>query len=1234
MSEQANTNGTAPQTHDEPPLDTPRVLAEEALAIDPSIDDPLLTELAHPDAHADEHPARRPRAAGLGVAGYAADVNDCETSAGEQHRLYQALGRLDRAALCLSGGGIRSAAFGLGVIQALATHPRPHKVRDLFEPRPAPHVAAPAGTPAAAPAAEAAPQTAAAAAARKNSVTEPQHSLLAQLHFLSTVSGGGYIGSWLSAWRYRASFAAVRNNLVGRPCGPDIEPHTIGWLRAYSNYLTPKLGALSGDTWAGVAISLRNLLLNWLIIVPAICAVILIMKMVATVSIGFAVLPPLDRVAAGLAGLAIIFVGLALRFATRNRPTRRVEDMRDKTGRPVGVDQGTFIRWDLVPATLGAGAFIVLGASNSGLALVDHHSATRVIVVTAILGAIFYALSWIAACPERRDRKDFGRWTVSGLIYGTLLGTGVYVYNLAPMDGSLLFNDLLLPVMFGVPWVLLSQMVAEMIFVGLSSYQRRPDIKEDGKARPPRTGAEQKAEDAAAQDDSDSDREWLGRAAGWYLVTAIGWFVVTFLIFAGSLVLTSLGHEIGKWLAPLGGVGGVVTAWLGKSSLTPGPGEAAKGQKPLLSIGIILGIAAPLFAAALLIFLSAALDALLLNDSLVILLRYPDVQVLVPLGWARFAALLLGLVIAGAIIYAAAKRLKARRWWLFVLIGPIFATVVVTLLQIALEFLLRWPANPFAADPWRALAPQGWETTAPILIGLIITGIAALVASRQPQLKRFWFLIFALPIIAVLTILFVTGLLYWVAPLRYASRPALDIFPPGWFAIFGSLLIGLAVAVVLAWIASTCININRFSLHAVYRNRLVRAFLGASRPQRNPDAFSGFDEDDNPPMQALWPKQPDGTWPARDLTQWRPFHVINMALNIVSTRHLSWQERKAESFTVTALHSGSACKAYRRSGEYGGKTGISLGTAMAISGAAASPNMGYQSSPAITFLLALFNVRLGWWFGNPGPEGGETYRLAGPSFALRPLVDETFGLTTDQAPYVYLSDGGHFENLGLYEMVRRRCRYIIAIDAGQDPDYGFEDLGNAVRKIAIDLGVTIRFHGLELLEKRPERGIVGAGHPYHAIGEINYPAADGGDPGDLGVILYIKPGYHGVEDAGIRAYATANPTFPHQSTIDQWFSESQFESYRSLGFEITDGILNDVLDRYDHRQTVDLAGMFRHLRKDAHDGFQHAQKTARETAQHIRERQTPPSTGGGAASGGAAGGGAASGGRETGSDAD
>jgi hypothetical protein len=248
--------------------------------------------------------------------------------------------------------------------------------------------------------------------------------------------------------------------------------------------------------------------------------------------------------------------------------------------------------------------------------------------------------------------------------------------------------------------------------------------------------------------------------------------------------------------------------------------------------------------------------------------------------------------------------------------------------------------------------------------------------------------------------------------------------------------------------------------------------------------------------------------------------------------------------------------------KYGGPEGISVGTAMAISGAAASPNMGYHSSPGVTFLLALFNVRLGWWLGNPGSEGDATFGDEGPHHAVIPLIEEAFGLSSDERPYVYLSDGGHFENLGLYEMVRRRCRFILVSDAGCDPNFALADLGNAVRKIELDLGVSIRFRGLEKLRKRPDDGSgVGPGQPYHAVGEIDYPSADGG--GAEGTILYIKAGYHGVENAGVRGYAIAHKDFPHETTADQWFSESQFESYRALGFEITDGILAGALRRVD-----------------------------------------------------------------------
>jgi hypothetical protein len=373
------------------------------------------------------------------------------------------------------------------------------------------------------------------------------------------------------------------------------------------------------------------------------------------------------------------------------------------------------------------------------------------------------------------------------------------------------------------------------------------------------------------------------------------------------------------------------------------------------------------------------------------------------------------------------------------------------------------------------------------------------------------------------------------------------------------LLGGFAGALAIGLAASRFININRFSAHALYRNRLIRAFLGATNVKRHADLFTNFDLSDNPRMHQLWPpRNPDGSWPKLDKEKWRPFHIVNMALNIVSSRRLAWQERKAEPFTASPLHTGSHCKnGYRPSLTYGDMAGISLGTAMAISGAAVSPNMGYHSSSGVAFLMALFNVRLGWWLGNPGREGELTFTHDGPRNAAAPFFAEMFGLTTDDQPYVYLSDGGHFENLGLYEMVRRRCRFIVVSDADCDPEFAFEDLGNAVRKIELDLGVSIRFRGVEVLRPRPSGDkAIGPNVPYHAVGEIDYPSADGG--GSKGIILYVKAGYHGVESAGVRSYANAHPEFPHESTADQWFSESQFESYRALGFEILDTLLRDV----------------------------------------------------------------------------
>ncbi len=153
-------------------------------------------------------------------------------------------------------------------------------------------------------------------------------------------------------------------------------------------------------------------------------------------------------------------------------------------------------------------------------------------------------------------------------------------------------------------------------------------------------------------------------------------------------------------------------------------------------------------------------------------------------------------------------------------------------------------------------------------------------------------------------------------------------------------------------------------------------------------------------------------------------------------------------------------------------------------------------------------------------------------------------MTDDTSAYVYLTDGGHFENLALYEMVLRRCRLIVLSDGSGDPNFEFSDLGNAVRKIRIDLGVPIEFEEAPIYKQAPDKGRCG----YWAFGRIRYTAVDEGAEVRDGLLIYFKPAIYGTEPRDVVQYKRQHPDFPHQSTGDQFFDEPQFESYRTLGW--------------------------------------------------------------------------------------
>lgn len=185
--------------------------------------------------------------------------------------------------------------------------------------------------------------------------------------------------------------------------------------------------------------------------------------------------------------------------------------------------------------------------------------------------------------------------------------------------------------------------------------------------------------------------------------------------------------------------------------------------------------------------------------------------------------------------------------------------------------------------------------------------------------------------------------------------------------------------------------------------------------------------------------------------------------------------------------------------------------------------------------------------GRGGEFGAQFYWRARPWTLLREMT----GRLHEQGRSVNVSDGGHIENLATFELLRRKCRYIIVGDAEMDPDYAFEGLAILIRTARIELGADI---DIDLTSLRPNNKGRTAAH--FAVGTITYR----GDA-EPGVLLYLKSTITGSEPVDIAGYLAKNQAFPHQSTADQFFDEGQFESYRSLGYCIATDALASLPNR-------------------------------------------------------------------------
>lgn len=374
-----------------------------------------------------------------------------------------------------------------------------------------------------------------------------------------------------------------------------------------------------------------------------------------------------------------------------------------------------------------------------------------------------------------------------------------------------------------------------------------------------------------------------------------------------------------------------------------------------------------------------------------------------------------------------------------------------------------------------------------------------------------------------------------------------------WFFFLGMLALTLSMG--------TLINLNRYSLHSIYREGLVRTFLAASRkgprtenisppsnvdvspkerPQfeaRRPDPITNIDDDDNPAL--FWMR----TRPERRM----PIFLLNASLNGRSPTDHEGRVPRQWPYTFSQYFCGSpACgvgysyseNVFKASGK-----AITLGTAMAVSGAAVSPTAGRTTNPLKAFILGVLNARLGLWIGNPSRPA--TVEQESPSLTGLAVLTELFGIRTRFMRWIHLSDGGHFENLGLYELLRRGCARIVVIDASADPLDLRSDLANAIRRARIDLGIIIRNQEPTDFETDDDDGADGKARKH----TFRWFTVDYGRNMPLGRILYIRPIIKDENELPIevRHYMKISPSFPHETTVDQFFTEAQMEAYRSLG---------------------------------------------------------------------------------------
>ena len=526
-----------------------------------------------------------------------------------------------------------------------------------------------------------------------------------------------------------------------------------------------------------------------------------------------------------------------------------------------------------------------------------------------------------------------------------------------------------------------------------------------------------------------------------------------------------------------------------------------------------------------------------------------------------------GLAVAVFALLAYLRRRRSSLWWRDRLERSFSGILVAVAVAAFVEL------QPYLIYHFRSFEAGGfsWSISLGAVSLLVSMAAGPLLAVLKTAGRAVVLLLVALlgPLLPALIYVYVVNFSLYASRLFWEKSYVLDNS--------AILFVFLAVA-ALVHLLNLPLDINSTSLHGFYRDRLSRAFLIAPADKRG-----RVEEEDDLGLEEIC-QEGSGA----------PYHLINVALNMQGSDDPTVKRRKSDFFTFSRDFIGGPLTGYCETESMRQIfPNLYLSSATAVSAAAAAPNMGTFTFAPLVILMALLNVRLGFWLPNPARVSrwtdttgkwpiralrrlGRAAQGVTGAFRARPgayfLLNEMLSRMHNQGPFVNLSDGGHIENTGAYELLRRRCRFIIVGDAEADPEMRFTGLANLIRYARIDLGIEI-----DLAVDDLELDEAGLSRRHAALGVIRYPAV-GNLPHEAGYLLYLKSSVTGDEDEVIAEYGKRSKGFPHESTADQAFSEGQFEAYRGLGEHVADGLFEGTRALGDFKKFSEFSLWFQELR--------------------------------------------------------